>query len=107
MEECCINFPGPVSRKTMSHLVIDYLKYILYYRGQFPLPLDQLTNKKRDNIILTAAEKSRSISSAYSFGIFCDETNRNIPLVSIPYYFSYFYFSVSYLWYKVYSVLFG
>lgn len=82
----------------MSHLVIDYLKYILYYRGQFPLPLDQLTIKKRDKILVTAAEKSRNISSAYNFGIFCDETNRNIPLVSIP-----FYFSVSYLWYKVYS----
>lgn len=82
MEECCINFPGPVSRKTMSHLVIDYLKYILYYRGQFPLPLDQLkTITKREN---RAAEKSSNISSVYSFGIFCDESNRTIPQVCIP-----------------------
>lgn len=66
----------------MSHLVIDYLKYILYYRGQFPLPLDQLkTITKREN---RAAEKSSNISSVYSFDIFCDESNRTIPQVCIP-----------------------
>ncbi|XP_054724417.1 MAD2L1-binding protein-like [Uloborus diversus] len=42
MSECCITFPGPVSRSTICHLVIDYLKYVLYYRGQFPLPLEQM-----------------------------------------------------------------
>lgn len=51
MSECCIKFPEPVSRGTIGQLVIEYMKYILYYRGQFPLPLDQLilsieSNKK-------------------------------------------------------------
>ncbi|KAG8195314.1 hypothetical protein JTE90_028461 [Oedothorax gibbosus] len=50
MSECCIKFSEPVSRGTISQLVIEYMKYILYYRGQFPLPLDQLilAIEKRD-----------------------------------------------------------
>lgn len=42
MSECHITFPGPVSRTTLTQITIEYIKYILYYRGQFPLPLDQL-----------------------------------------------------------------
>lgn len=51
MFECDVTFPGPVSRSTIYSIVVDYLKYVLYYRGQFPLPLDQLKQiiKKESN----------------------------------------------------------
>ena len=89
MGECCITFPGPVSKKTMSHLVIDYLKYVLYYRGQFPLPLDQLKLiEKREN---KPAEKFNNVSHSDSHGIFCDEVNHTVPLVS-TYYFLFLHY---------------
>lgn len=42
MSESSINFAEPVSKETTNHLIVEYLKYILYCRGQFPFPLDQL-----------------------------------------------------------------
>lgn len=65
----------------MSHLVIDYLKYILYYRGQFPLPLDQLKIIRKNES--KPAEQSSNLSYADNHGIFCDEASHTVPLVSI------------------------
>ncbi|GFU02829.1 uncharacterized protein NPIL_35551 [Nephila pilipes] len=45
MSEYSIKFPQPVSRGTLGQLVTEYFKYILYSRGQFPLPLDQLVSQ--------------------------------------------------------------
>ncbi|CAL1294135.1 unnamed protein product [Larinioides sclopetarius] len=42
MSESSIYFSEPVSKGTVNQLIIEYLKYILYCRGQFPFPLDQL-----------------------------------------------------------------
>ncbi|GBO08235.1 hypothetical protein AVEN_182081-1 [Araneus ventricosus] len=42
MSESSIDFSEPVSKETVNQLTIEYLKYILYCRGQFPFPLDQL-----------------------------------------------------------------
>lgn len=45
MCEYFIKFPQHVARETLGQLVTEYFKYILYSRGQFPLPLDQLVSK--------------------------------------------------------------
>ncbi|KAF8768230.1 hypothetical protein HNY73_021070 [Argiope bruennichi] len=42
MSESSISFSEPVSKETANQLTIEYLKYTLYCRGQFPFPLDQL-----------------------------------------------------------------
>lgn len=79
MGECRVSFPGPVTRKTMSCLVIDYLKYILYYRGQFPLPLDQLKSliSKRAKLCQTD-----EVSTVGSHLIFCDDQVQSKSSVS-------------------------
>ncbi|XP_015910387.1 uncharacterized protein [Parasteatoda tepidariorum] len=56
MSECFVKFENPVSKETINYLVVEYLKYTLYSRGQFPLPLDQL---KRT--IQTTTEKFEAV----------------------------------------------
>ncbi|GFY79212.1 uncharacterized protein TNIN_422021 [Trichonephila inaurata madagascariensis] len=70
MSEYFIKFPQPVSRETLGRLVTEYFKYILYSRGQFPLPLDQLVSK----LVIKHAEEAEA-SRLEDYMIYSDNPN--------------------------------
>ncbi|XP_035217712.1 MAD2L1-binding protein-like [Stegodyphus dumicola] len=71
MHDCSVSFSGPVSRSTICAVVVDCLKHILFCRGQFPLPLDQLKNLVKAHEKRTAIEKR--ILTIDNFPVYYDE----------------------------------
>ncbi|KFM79597.1 MAD2L1-binding protein, partial [Stegodyphus mimosarum] len=71
MHDCSVSFSGPVSRPTICSVVVDCLKHILFCRGQFPLPLDQLKNLVKAHEKRIAIQKR--ILTIDNFPVYYDE----------------------------------
>ncbi|GIY64526.1 hypothetical protein CEXT_65311 [Caerostris extrusa] len=68
MSECQVEFSQPLTKGTITHLVIEYLKFVLYTRGQLPDPLDTLIQSIKGNTPFENLNMENHV-------IFCDDPN--------------------------------